>query len=179
MAEFAHLVATIAAPLDPAYADAPIVLHWPDRRLLVQRSDTELATLDLRAPGEGSVSEVRFPAPWPRRFGMVTVSPGQDAAVFAGVHGVRLVEASGATRWEMKHGCWSGSCSETHLAFDEYSHDDDHAHTDSGSAAFNSDGSLVWAHVLGALTENSDTEDEQELWVVLDAGNGLFEVNRA
>ena len=168
----ARLVTTIAAPLDSVSADAPHVLHWPGRRLLIQRSDTELVTLDLQMPGSASMPEVRFPAPWPRRFGSATVSPEQDGAVFAGVHGVRLVEASGATRWEVEHGCWSWSCASARLTIDEYLNDDGHAHSDGGSAAFSSDGLLVWAHVLGPLSNEPDTEPEDELWVVLDAGSG-------
>lgn len=172
VAEAARLVATIAAPLDPTSSDAPEVLHWPGRRLLVQRGDTELVTLDLRSPEAGTRSEVRFPAPWARRFGTATVSPEQDAAVFAGVHEVQSVTATGAPRWKIRHGCWCSSCAETHLTFDEYSRDDDHAHAEQGSAAFSSDGSLVWAHVIGPLANAPDTDAEQELWVMLDAASG-------
>ncbi|MER5474050.1 hypothetical protein ABZX90_15135 [Streptomyces sp. NPDC002935] len=49
----ARLVMTVAAPLDPATAEAPQVLQWPGRRLLVQRGDTELVALDLDTPGTG------------------------------------------------------------------------------------------------------------------------------
>ncbi|MEU7428915.1 hypothetical protein [Streptomyces sp. NPDC040750] len=94
----ARLVTTIAAPMDPASSEAPGVLHWPDHRLLVQRGDTEVVALDVDAFPAGRVSEVRFPAPWPRHFGSVTVSPERDAAVFAGLHAVRSVEATGTTR---------------------------------------------------------------------------------
>ncbi|MFF8027266.1 hypothetical protein ACFZDJ_40440 [Streptomyces sp. NPDC007896] len=59
----ARLVATLAAPRDPASAEAPRVPHWPGRRLLVQRGDTELVTLDLDVPSAGRAREVRFPAP--------------------------------------------------------------------------------------------------------------------
>ncbi|MGW4673926.1 hypothetical protein [Streptomyces sp. NPDC004324] len=168
----ARLVKAITAPLDPALADAPRVLHWPGRKLLVQRGDSQLVTLDLDAPGEDRTSEVRFRAPWPRRFGTVTVSPEQDAAVFAGVHAVRSVEASGATRWEVRHGCWDGSCALAHLSFDEYAHDKDHFYADSGSAAVSADGQLVWAHVNGPLDGDAEGEGEQEVWVVLDATDG-------
>ncbi|KUL29302.1 hypothetical protein ADL15_28640 [Actinoplanes awajinensis subsp. mycoplanecinus] len=156
----ARLVATVSAPLGPGSADTPSVLHRPGRGLLVQRGDTELVTLDLQAPG----AEVRFPAPWPRTFGAATVSPGQDAAVFAGVHAVRLVDAGGATRWELRHRCWSG----------DLDCDDDHADADGGSAAFSSDGSLVWAHVPGPLDGDpiADEDEWTELWVVLDARTG-------
>src|ERR1700754_461260 len=103
-----RLVATVAAPLDPASADAPQVLHWPGRRLLQQRGDTELAVRDL---DDGT--EVRFPAPWPRRYGSATVSPTGDVAVFAGVHALRAVDSTGAVRWETRHGCWSAAvCTE-------------------------------------------------------------------
>ncbi|MEV4446543.1 hypothetical protein [Streptomyces mirabilis] len=168
----ARLVTTLAAPLDPASADAPQVLHWPGRRLLVQRGDTELVTLDLDVPSADRTREVRFSAPWPRHFGSVTVSPEQDTAVFAGVHAVRSVEATGVTRWEVRHGCWDGSCLLTHLSFDEYAHDKDHFYADSGSAAVSADGRHVWAHLRGPLGSDGDTKDDQELWVVLDSTDG-------
>ncbi|MFB7668528.1 hypothetical protein ACFC1R_32170 [Kitasatospora sp. NPDC056138] len=168
----ARLVTTIAAPLEPAAAEAPRVLHWPDRRILVQRGDTEVVALDLDVPGTGRTSEVRFPAPWPRHFGSVTVSPERDAAVFAGVHAVRSVKATGTTRWEVQHGCWYGGCTLLHPSFDEYAHDQDHRYADSGSVAVSADGGLVWAHVRAPLGGDGDTEDYQELWVVLDAGDG-------
>ncbi|MFJ2581779.1 hypothetical protein [Kitasatospora aureofaciens] len=168
----ARLVTTVAAPLDPASADAPQVLYWPDRRLLVQRGDTDVVAVDLDMPHADQASEVRFPAPWPRRFGSVTVSPERDAAVFAGVHAVRSVEPTGRTRWEVHHGCWAGGCPLLHLSFDEYAHDEDHFYADSGSVAVSADGKLVWAHVRGPLGGDGDKEDDQELWVVLDATNG-------
>ncbi|MFF1547993.1 hypothetical protein [Streptomyces sp. NPDC058291] len=168
----ARLVTTIAAPLDPASAEAPRVLHSSDRRILVQRDDIELVALELGMLNTGRAPEIRFPAPWPRHFGSVTVSLEQDAAVFAGLHAVRAVEANGTTRWEVEHGCWAENCSQRHQSFDEYAHDKDHFYADSGSAAFNSDGRLVWAHVLGPLGHDSDTEDDQELWAVLDATTG-------
>ncbi|MEV4282266.1 hypothetical protein [Actinoplanes xinjiangensis] len=34
------------------------------------------------------------------------------------------------------------------------------------------DGSLVWAHVIGGLQGDPETEDGQELWVVVDARRG-------
>ncbi|MGE7434083.1 hypothetical protein [Kitasatospora sp. NPDC001175] len=168
----ARLVTTIAAPLDPASADAPQVLSWPGHRLLVQRGDTDVVALDLDTPHAGRAAEVRFPAPWPRRFGSVTVSPERDAAVFAGVHAVRSVERTGATRWEVRHGCWDGGCTLSHPSFDEYAHDEDHSRADGGSVAVSADGRLVWAHVRGPLGDDGDTEDDQELWVVLDAVDG-------
>ncbi|GIF36641.1 hypothetical protein [Actinoplanes xinjiangensis] len=172
MARTARLVSTVAAPLDPSSADAPRVLHWPGRRLLVQRGDTELVTQNLdRLVGEPT-SEVRFRAPWPRRFGAVTAAPDQDIAVFAGVHGVRAVEATGAVRWEVRHGCWSGSDTHPSANPDDDLFEEAHEHADSGSAAVSADGLLVWAHVIGPLQSDPETEDGQELWVVVDAGRG-------
>ncbi|MFD7442328.1 hypothetical protein [Streptomyces sp. NPDC059909] len=160
----ARLVATVAAPLDPASADAPQVLHWPGRRLLVQRGDTELAVRDL----EGDGTEVRFPAPWPRRYGSVTVSPTGDVAVFAGVHALRAVDPTGAVLWEVRHGCWSTTvCTVAHASFSEYAEDPRHHRADSGSAAFSPDGTLVWAHV-----RDHEGDPTKEEWLVLDAASG-------
>lgn len=161
---FARLVATVAAPLDLASADAPQVLHWPGRRLLVQRGDTELAIRDL--DGEGT--EVRFPAPWPRRYGSVAVSPAGDLAVFAGVHALRAVDSTGSVRWEIRHGCWSAAvCTEAHASFSEYADDYHHGHADSGSAAFSSDGNLLWAHI-----RNRAGRGVEEEWLILDPADG-------
>ncbi|MEU6037593.1 hypothetical protein ABZ801_19500 [Actinomadura sp. NPDC047616] len=169
----ARLVATVAAPLDPASADAPQVLHWPGRRLLVQRGDTELVVLDLNGAEAGEPpAEARFPAPWPRRFGSVAVSPEGDAAVFAGVHAVRAVDATGATRWEVRHACWEAGCSAMHTSFAGLADDEDHQYADSGSAAVSADGKLVWAHVRGPLGDDGEQGDDQELWLVLDAADG-------
>ncbi|GAA2830102.1 hypothetical protein GCM10010441_63260 [Kitasatospora paracochleata] len=168
----ARLVTTVAAPLDPASADAPRVLCTPDRRLLVQRGDTEVVALDMDAFPGGPAPEVRFPAPWSRCFGSVTVSPERDAAVFAGVHAVRSVDATGTTRWEMRHGCWYGACTALHSSFDEYAHDEDHRSADSGSVAVSADGRLVWAHVRAPSGGDGGTDDGQELWAVLDAADG-------
>ncbi|MFF8944219.1 hypothetical protein ACF1A5_18510 [Streptomyces sp. NPDC014864] len=169
----ARLVDTVAAPLDPASAEVPQVLFRSGRRLLVQRGDSEVVALDLNVPGTDRAHEVRFPAPWPRRYGSMAVSPEGDAVVFAGVHAVRSVDPTGATQWEVRHGCWDADCSLTHLSFDEYADDEDHFYADSGSAAVSADGRLVWAHVLGPLVGDSDTEDEnQEMWMVLDATDG-------
>ncbi|MFI8952397.1 hypothetical protein ACIGO6_38715 [Streptomyces sp. NPDC053750] len=160
----AQLVATVAAPLDPASADAPVVLHWPGRRLLLQRGDTELAALDL----DGKGTEVRFPAPWPRRYGSVTVSPTGDIAVFAGVHALRAVDPTGAVRWEIRHGCWSSAvCTKAHSSFSEYADEYHHGHADVGSAAFSSDGKLLWAHV-----RNCAGDDVNEEWLLLDPADG-------
>ncbi|MFG3706722.1 hypothetical protein ACGF7U_18595 [Micromonospora sp. NPDC047670] len=160
----AQLAATVAAPLDPASADAPQVLHWPGRRLLVQRGDTELVVRDL--DGEGT--ETRFPAPWPRRYGSTAVSPAADVAVFAGVHALRAVDPTGAVRWEIRHGCWSAAvCAEAHASFSEYADDRGHDHADTGSAAFSSDGKLLWAHV-----RNYAGHEVREEWLVLDPADG-------
>ncbi len=132
------------------------------RRRIVQRADTELAVLDAES---GDV--LRFPAPWPRAFGTATVSPGGDLAVFAGVHAVRAVDTSGATRWEVRHGCWSDvECYEAHESFAEHAQDEDHARTDSGSAAFSADGKLVWSHVRRPVRA------AEEEWLVIDAADG-------
>ncbi|WP_406039914.1 hypothetical protein OG799_29950 [Micromonospora sp. NBC_00898] len=149
------------------------MLRWPGRRLLVQRGDTELVALDLDAASAGGqLAEVRFPAPWPRRFGSVAVTPEGDAAVFAGAHTVRVVEATGATRWEMRHVCSAGECRPMHTSFAEYGGDEDHRYPDSGSAAVSGDGKLVWAHVRGPLSDDKEGADDQELWLVLDAADG-------
>lgn len=160
----ARLVATAAAPLDAASADAPQLLHRPGGRLLVQRGDEELAVVGLEEEGQA----FRFPAPWPRRFGTVAVSPGGDLAVFAGVHALRAVDAAGAVRWEIRHGCWSTAvCEERHVSYEEYADDFHHAHADHGSAAFSPDGKLVWAHVRDHTGDGA-----QEVWLVLDAADG-------
>lgn len=113
----ARLLATLPAPLDPGDGNAPTVRRLTGSTLLVQRSDTELVT--VTAEGE----EVRFPAPWPRRYGTVAVAPGQDLAVFAGVHALRAVEPHGATRWEIRHGCWGSGCSGEHTSYEQYAAD--------------------------------------------------------
>lgn len=160
----ARLVATVDAPLDPASADAPEVRHWPGRELLVQRGDAELVVRDL----DGPAAVVRFPAPWPRRFGSVAVSPEADLAVFAGVHALQAVDPTGAVRWELRHGCWSAAvCTDAHASFAEYADDYYHGQADSGSAAFSSDGKLLWAHV-----RNYAGEDVKEEWLILDPADG-------
>ncbi|GAA3184744.1 hypothetical protein GCM10010486_61500 [Nonomuraea roseoviolacea subsp. carminata] len=155
-----------AVPLDPASADAPQVTHRPGRGLLlVQRGDTELAVRDLRR----QEAETRFPAPWPRRYGSVAVSPAGDVAVFAGVHALRAVDPAGAVRWEIRHGCWSAAeCAEAHASFSEYADDHDHDHADSGSAAFSSDGKLLWAHI-----RTYEGHDIKEEWLVIDPVDGM------
>ncbi|MEU8663687.1 hypothetical protein, partial [Actinoplanes philippinensis] len=152
----ARLVATLPAPLDPSTADEPEVRHLAGRNLLVQRGDAEVAA-----------GERRFPAPWPRGYGSIAVAPAGDVAVFAGVHALRAVDSAGALLWEVRHGCWSDTiCDVAHTSFEEYADDTDHLNTSSGSAAFSSDGRLVWAHV------RTLDEDDPEEWLVVDAADG-------
>ncbi|GAA1530755.1 hypothetical protein GCM10009730_45040 [Streptomyces albidochromogenes] len=173
MSARARLCATIPAPLSSPQAGPPEIAGLPGRRILVQRSDTEVVAqpLDDSFVTHPEAS-VRFPAPWPRRRGACEVAPDASVAVFAGVHAVRAVEPSGATRWEVRHGCWTGACEEIHASYDEYADRQDHRYPDGGSVGFSADGKLVWAHVRGPLPEgelNPDTVDE---WLVLDAANG-------
>ncbi|MBV6702324.1 hypothetical protein [Kitasatospora aureofaciens] len=170
----ARLITTLAAPLDPAEADAPSVLRWPDQRLLVQRGDTELVAYDLDElkSGTGEPTATRFPAPWPRRFGTSTVAPRRDLAVFAGVHALRAVDAMGAVRWEIPHGCWEHSCRAMHTSLDDYAQSPDHRYPSSGSAVFSADGSILWAHVRGPLAVDEKSEDLTDEWLVLDAADG-------
>ncbi|MET9656459.1 hypothetical protein [Streptomyces sp. NPDC006510] len=180
----ARLVTTLAAPLDRARdaADAPHLLWWPvappasgggrpadDRRLLVQRGDTELVAV---APGTPGAAPVRFPAPWPRGFGTCTVAPGSDLAVFTGVHAVRAVDPTGAVRWEVGHGCWDGSCRTLHTTYEEYASDHNHLYADSGSAVFSADGTLVWAHIRGPVAAAGPDPEALDEWLVIDAADG-------
>ncbi|MFF4341817.1 hypothetical protein ACFY00_18010 [Kitasatospora sp. NPDC001540] len=158
MSVAARPVATVAAPLGPLPAAAPWWAALPGGRgTVVQQGDAEVA-----------VGGVRVPAPWPRRFGEVTVAPG--LVVFTGTHAVRAVAADGATVWEVRHGCWV--CGEVHPSFAAYADDPDHDSPDGGSAAFGADGALLWVHVRGPLEEDADLTDDQELWLVLDAATG-------
>ncbi|MCX4970572.1 hypothetical protein OHA98_38660 [Streptomyces sp. NBC_00654] len=168
----ARLRATVPALMPVSLADPPDIAGQPGRRMLLQRSDEEIVAqlLDdafVARPGES----VRFPAPWPRGRGTWVVAPDADLAVFAGVHAVRAVEPSGATRWEVRHGCWQG-CRETHTSYDEYADRRDHRYPDSGSAGISADGALVWAHVRGPLPEGELTPDTVDEWLVLDARDG-------
>ncbi|MEU4623536.1 hypothetical protein AB0G04_26625 [Actinoplanes sp. NPDC023801] len=160
----ATLVATVPAWPDLGPADPPAVLSWGRRTLVMQRGDTEVAVRDLA----GQQPERRFPAPWPRRYGSVTVSPAGDLAVFAGVHALRALDANGVLRWELRHGCWSAAwCTVNHATFAEYAEDDDHSFADHGSAAFSPDGERVWAHVRDYADDEID-----EQWMVVDAADG-------
>ncbi len=80
-------------------------------------------------------------------------APDATLAVFAGVHAVRAVDPSGATLWEVRHGCWNSGCEEIHDAYDAYADRRDHRFPGSGSVGFSADGSLVRAHVRGPLPE--------------------------
>ncbi|MCX4574855.1 hypothetical protein [Streptomyces sp. NBC_01571] len=172
MSASARLVTTLAGPLDTAAAGAPDVLCLPDRTLVLQSDDAQLAAYDLAEALAGEASVARFPAPWRRRFGTRTVAPGLDVAVFAGVHAIRAVDGRGATLWEVRHGCWEGGCRELHTSVDEYADSRDHLYADSGSAVFSADGKLVWAHVRGPLAEDGEDPEVLDEWLVLDAADG-------
>jgi hypothetical protein len=163
----ARHLATVPAPLgSPERLEHLRVLCPPGgRRLLVQRGDAEVAVLDL---DDVNAPATRIPAPWPGAYGTVTVSPAGDLAVFSGVHALRAVDPTGAVRWEVRHGCWSEAVCETaHLSFEEYADDWHHAYASKASAAFSSDGKLVWAHIRRGPDGDLDEE-----WAVLDAGDG-------
>ncbi|MGW8763093.1 hypothetical protein ACWGN5_11410 [Streptomyces sp. NPDC055815] len=173
MSVHARLHATVPAPLPSPAAGPSEIVGRPGCRLLVQRSDDEIVARPLddayaARPG----AEVRFPAPWPRDRGTWEVSPDASLAVFAGVHAVRAVEPSGATRWEIRHGCWYGACREFHASYDAYADRRDHRYPDGGSVGFSADGSLVWAHVRGPLAEGESTPDAVDEWLVIDALDG-------
>ncbi|MGW4035950.1 hypothetical protein ACWEIM_06615 [Streptomyces sp. NPDC004778] len=115
----ARLRATVPAPLPSDQAGPPEITGLPGYRLLVQRSDDAIVAQPLDeafAARAGAI--IRFPAPWPRRRGTWEVAPDATWAVFAGVHAVRAVDPSGATRWEVRHGCWSGGCEEIHASYE-------------------------------------------------------------
>ncbi|MFC4505623.1 MULTISPECIES: hypothetical protein [Streptomyces] len=157
-----HLVATLTAPLpDPNTAPLELIRLRGGHTALVQRSDDEVLVQHLDDAFHPT-ERTRFPAPWTRRFGTCAVSPDADVVVFAGTHALRAVEASGATRWEIRHGCWG--CTGSHGSFDEYATDARHRYPDRGSAGFSPDGSLLWAHV-----RDPQAVDE---WLLLDPTDG-------
>ncbi|MFF4350205.1 hypothetical protein [Streptomyces sp. NPDC001530] len=173
MPSLARLVATLDAPLSSSGAAAPALVGSAERTALVQRGDDELVFRAMDgALGAAGQPLVRFPAPWPRRFGTSTVAVDGSLAVFAGVHALRAVEPSGKVRWEIRHGCWDGNCRTMHHSFDEYADSRDHRYADSGSAGFSVDGRHVWAHVRGPLLESESDEARRDEWLVLDATNG-------
>lgn len=160
----ASLITTLPAWPNLAPADPPEVLSWPESTLLIQRGDTEVAVRHLT----GQQPERRFPAPWPRQYGSVAISPTGDLAVFAGVHALQAIDEAGVLRWELRHGCWSAAwCTANHESFGEYAGDADHSSADSGSAAFSPDGKLLWAHV-----RNYTGDEVDEQWLVLNASDG-------
>ncbi len=65
--------------------------------------------VEIGPTGQEHGEEFRFPAPWLRPFGDVTVSPAGDLAVFSGVHAVRAMDRTGKVYWELVHGCWSAA----------------------------------------------------------------------
>ncbi|ALU92088.1 hypothetical protein WQO_01150 [Streptomyces globisporus C-1027] len=169
----ARLRATVPAPLPLAQAGPPEITGLPGYRLLVQRSDDAIVAqplADAFAARAGAIA--RFPAPWPRRRGTWEVAPDAMWAVFAGVHAVRAVDPSGATRWEVRHGCWSGGCEEIHASYESYADRRDHRYPESGSVGFSADGRLVWAHVRGPLPGGELSPDTADEWLVIDAGDG-------
>ncbi|MFF2013221.1 hypothetical protein ACFVWY_29710 [Streptomyces sp. NPDC058195] len=168
-----QLRATVPALLPPSQAGPPQITGLPGCRMLVQRCDDEVVARALddtfaARPGPG----IRFPAPWPRHCGTWEVAPDASLAVFAGVHAVCAVEPSGAVRWEVRHGCWSGACRESHESYAEYASRQDHRYPESGSVGFSADGRLVWAHVRGPLPGGELSPDTVDEWLVIDAGSG-------
>ncbi|WP_225799101.1 hypothetical protein [Streptomyces sp. NK15101] len=169
----ARLRATVPALVSAPQAGPPEIAGPPGRRMLVQASDEEVVAQPLdEAFAAVPAARVRFPAPWPRRRGTWEVAPDASLAVFAGVHAVRAVEPSGATRWEVRHGCWYGACREMHESYEDYAEARDHRYPDGGSVGFSADGKLVWAHVRGPLPEGGLGPDTVDEWLVIDAGDG-------
>ncbi|UQW99500.1 hypothetical protein [Streptomyces sp. RerS4] len=167
----ARLVTTLAAPLPFSGADdAPCLEARPGGWRMLQRGDEEVV---VREPAEAGGAELRFPAPWPRRFGTYAVAPAGDLAVFAGAHALRSVDRAGAVRWEIRHRCWAGCAG--HEDFAEYGGERDHRYGSSGSVGFSADGALVWAHVRGPLATDRGPAPGvggAEEWLVIDATVG-------
>ncbi|MFC9793848.1 hypothetical protein ACFVJI_14500 [Streptomyces sp. NPDC127584] len=172
MSVHARLRATVPAPLPASQAGPPEITGPPEGRLLVQRGDGEAVAQPLDDDFAPRGACVRFPAPWPRHRGTWEVAPDASLAVFAGVHAVRAVEPSGATRWEVRHGCWYGACRELHTSYEAYAERPDHRYPESGSVGFSADGRLVWAHVRGPLPEGESSPDTADEWLVVDAVSG-------
>ncbi|CAM5645313.1 hypothetical protein GCM10010253_36400 [Streptomyces badius] len=107
---------------------------------------------DPEAPPHKVITMLLVPTSDPIDLGWVR-APDATLAVFAGVHAVRAVDPSGATLWEVRHGCWNSGCEEIHDAYDAYADRRDHRFPGSGSVGFSADGSLVRAHVRGPLPE--------------------------
>jgi hypothetical protein len=164
-------VATLTAPLPFTGADdTPWLTPWPAARLLVQRGETELIVRRVAAPA--TAEPIRFPAPWPRRYGDAVVSPGATLAVFSGPHGLRAVDRAGAVRWELGHACWA-DCPEGGAVTSFAADDRAHRYAPRGSTCFSADGTLVWAHVRGPLVGDEPVQGPgEEEWLVLDAADG-------
>ncbi|MGK5517749.1 hypothetical protein ACSNN9_00125 [Micromonospora sp. URMC 107] len=103
--------------------------------------------------------------------GIDAVGPTLDLAVFSGQHALHAVDATGALRWSVRHGCWSSSCLSFHDSYEEYAGSGEHRHPDSGSCWISADGSTVWAHVRTPLPDDVEPELDEE-WLVLDAADG-------
>ncbi|GGY73718.1 hypothetical protein GCM10010300_16590 [Streptomyces olivaceoviridis] len=168
----ARLCAVVPALLPSAEADVPEPLGLPGHRLPARRGDDALRVQPLDDAFVPPGDRVRPPAPWPRRRGTWAVAPDASLAVFAGVHALRAVEPSGATRWEVRHGCWYGACRAPHTSYEEYGDRADHRHPERGSAGFSVDGAYVWALVRGPLAVGESGADVVDEWLLLDARDG-------
>lgn len=144
------------------------------RAMLVQYGDREAVARLLDPSGAQVEREVRFPSPWPPRYGSAAVAPDAGLAVFAGSHALRAVGPDGAVRWEIRHACWRCRTPVFHSQFAEYAEDADHRYYTGGSVAFSLDGSLVWAHVAGPLAADPDGAPAGEQWIVVDPDSGLL-----
>lgn len=173
MAARARLVATVPRLLPSQEADAPVIIGMPGNRMLSQRSDDALVVCLLDDDyGVRPGTEIRFNAPWPARRDSWVLAPDASLAVFVGVHAIHAIDASGAVRWQLRHGCWQGTCTDLHHSYDEYADRPDHRYPKRGSAGFSVDGKLVWAHVQGPLAQDEPGQQRDEQWLVLDVNNG-------
>jgi hypothetical protein len=176
MSVAARLIASVALP---AEADEQYLLSvqcWPNRVLILARTNTQLFAYDLDQAINGEVNAAVFPAPWPWRVGRATASPDLSFAVFSGVHATQAVNAGGRMRWEVRHTCWEGSCLTQHASYDEYAGQRDHRYPESGSARVSADGKTAWLHVRGPLPGDELPADfdpwlGHEQWLVVDAGD--------